>query len=75
MTWRPCTRREFVRKLRELGFTGPEPGTRHAVMFLGAHKQVIPRNREYSVPQLRLLLRQVVQKLGREIGSDEWETL
>ena len=44
-------------------------------MFLGAHKQVIPRNREYSVPQLRMLIRQVAEKLGREISPEEWETL
>ena len=75
MTWRPCKRREFVRKLRGLGFTGPEPGTRHAVMFLGGHKQVIPRNHEYSVPQLKMLIRQVAEKLGREISAEEWETL
>lgn len=44
-------------------------------MFLGGHKQVIPRNRDYSVPQLKMLIRQVAGKLGREIGPEEWDAL
>ncbi len=73
--WFPCKRREFVRKLRLLGFNPPEPGTRHFVMRLGSHKQVIPRNDDYSVPQLRKLLAQVEDKLERSISAQEWNNL
>jgi len=73
--WSPCKRREFIRKLRTLGFDPPEPGTRHFVMRLGSHKQIIPRNDDYSVPQFRKLLAQVEEKLGRSISAEEWQGL
>lgn len=73
--WQPCKRRAFIRKLRQLGFGPAEPGTRHFVMRLGSHKQVIPRNEEYSVPQLRRLIQQVEAKLGRQITAEEWGRL
>jgi hypothetical protein len=73
--WRPVKRREFVRKLRGLGFDGPLSGTRHQFMILGHHRQTIPTNAEYSVPQLRMLLRQVGAILDREIALDEWDSL
>ena len=73
--WRPCKRRDFIRKLRALGFDPPEAGTRHSVMRMGSHKQVIPRNEEYSVPQLRKLIGQVEVKLGRRISAEEWNRL
>ena len=73
--WYPCKRRDFIRKLRALGFDLPEPGTRHFVMRRGSHKQVIPRNDEYSVPQLRKLIGQVEMKLERRISAEEWNRL
>ena len=73
--WLPCKRRAFIRKLQALGFNPPEPGARHFVMRLGSHKQIIPRNNEYSVPQLRKLLVQVEDKLGRSISAEEWHSL
>lgn len=73
--WRPCKRREFIRKLQELGFESPEPGTRHFVMRYGSYKQVIPGNAEFSIPQLRRLLHQVEAKIGRRITSEEWALL
>ena len=51
--WRPLKRRDFIRKLRALGFDGPYSGTRHQFMILGQHRQTIPTNSEYSVPQIR----------------------
>ncbi len=44
-------------------------------MIFGQHRQTIPTNTEYSVPQLKLLLRQVESILGRSIGLDEWNSL
>jgi hypothetical protein len=73
--WRPHRRREFVRKLRALGFDGPFSGTRHQFMVWGQHRQTIPTNSEYSVPQIRMLLRQVESILGRQIALDEWDSL
>ena len=73
--WRPLKRRDFVRKLRALGFDGPFSGTRHQFMILGHHRQTVPTNSEYSVPQIRLLLRQVESILDRPIPLEEWNTL
>jgi hypothetical protein len=73
--WRPLKRRQFVRKLRALGFDGPFSGTRHQFMVLRQHRQTIPSNSEYSIPQVRMLLRQVESILGRSIALDEWDSL
>ena len=73
--WTPCKRREFVRRMRALGFDGPFSGARHQFMILGQHRLTIPTNIEYSVPQLRMMLREVSEILGRKITSDEWAAL
>lgn len=73
--WRPLKRREFIRKLRALGFDGPWSGTRHQFMILGQHRQTIPSNAEFSVPQVRMLLRQVESILERPVILDEWDSL
>jgi hypothetical protein len=36
--WRPLKRRDFIRKLRALGFDGRYSGTRHQFMVLGQHR-------------------------------------
>ena len=73
--WRPLKRRDFIRKLRAPGFDGPFSGTRHQFMVLGLHRQTIPTNSEYSVPQVRMLIRQVESILGRPVSLDEWDSL
>jgi hypothetical protein len=73
--WRPLKRRDFIRKLRALGFDGPFSGTRHQFMVWGQHRQTIPANSEFSVPQIRMLLRQVESILGRRISLDQWDSL
>jgi predicted RNA binding protein YcfA (HicA-like mRNA interferase family) len=73
--WRPLKRREFIRRLRALGFQGPFSGTRHQFMVSGQHRQTIPTHSEYSVPQTRMLLRQVESILGRAVSLDEWNSL
>ena len=73
--WRPLKRRDLIRKLRALGFDGPFSGTRHQFMISGQHRQTIPTNSEYSVPQLRMLIRQVESILARQISLDEWNSL
>jgi len=73
--WRRCKRRVFIRRLRKLGFEGPLSGTRHQFMIYQQHRLAIPSNAEYSVPQLRMMLREVEQIIGREISSEEWGRL
>jgi hypothetical protein len=73
--WRALKRRNFITKLRALGFDGPFSGTRHQFMRFGAFRQTIPTNSEFSVPQLRMLIRQVESILNRSIGLDEWNEL
>jgi hypothetical protein len=64
-----------MRRLRALGFDGPFSGTRHQFMVSGQHRQTVPANSEYSVPQIRMLLRQVESILGRPVSLDEWDSL
>jgi hypothetical protein len=73
--WRPLKRREFIRRVRALRFDGPYSGTRHHFMVFGAHRQTIPANAEYSVPQIRMLVRHVETIMRRRIGVEEWEKL
>ena len=73
--WTPCKRRDFIQRLRKLGFAGPYSGARHQFMILGQHRLAIPSNAEFSVPQLRMMLREVQQIVGRDINSDEWNDL
>ncbi len=44
-------------------------------MVYEQHRLAIPTNAEYSVPQLRVVLREVEEVLGREISTGEWEGL
>jgi len=73
--WVPCKRRLFIRRLRKLGFEGPLSGTRHQFMIYGHHRLAIPSNAEYSVPQLRMMIREVEIIIGRKISADEWNNL
>ena len=73
--WRPLKRRDFIRKLRALGFAGPYSGTRHQFMTLGSHRQTIPTNTEYSVPQIRMLVRQAEAIMESKISVENWESL
>lgn len=73
--WSPCKRREFVRRLRELGFDGPFFGTRHQFMTFDGHRLTIPSNEEFSVPQLRFMLQEVADITGHQLAADEWNAL
>ena len=74
-SWSPCKRRDFVRKLRRLGFTAPEPGGRHFFMRRQTYTLALPANPEYSVPQLRLLLREVERGTGLRVSLERWLAL
>ena len=73
--WNPCKRGDFVRRLRQLGFAGVYSGAKHQFMVYENHRLTIPSNKEYSVPQLRMMLREAEAIIGREITADEWESL
>jgi len=73
--WVPCKRREFIRKLRKLGFDGPFSGTRHQFLIYSQHRLAIPSNTEYSIPQLRMMVREIEDIMGRVITADEWHRL
>jgi len=73
--WPPCKRRVFIHRLRKLGFDGPYSGTRHQFMIYEHHRLAIPSNAEYSVPQLRMMIREVEAIIDHEITVDEWNRL
>ena len=73
--WRPCKRREFIRRLPSLGFAGPFSGTRHQFLVFQQHRLALPSNTEYSVPQLRMMLREAEIILGRQIPLAVWDRL
>lgn len=73
--WAPCKRRDFIRRLRKLGFDGPYSGTRHQFMIYEQYRLAIPSNSEYSVSQLRMMIREIEEIIGRDISADEWYRL
>lgn len=73
--WTPCKRRDFVKKLRKLGFEGAFSGTKHQFMVYEEYRLTIPSNDEYSVPQLRMMIREVEEILERDITIEEWNSL
>jgi hypothetical protein len=73
--WAPCKRDEFIRKLRKLGFSGPEPGGKHAHLRYGRYTLTLPNNPEYSVHQVKTLLQQIAPVLGRKLSLQEWQKL
>lgn len=74
-SWFPCKRRDFIRKLRRLGFSAPEPGGRHFFMRFQRYTLTLPANAEYSVPQLRMLLREIERGTGLRIDAERWAGL
>ncbi|MFB3075967.1 MAG: type II toxin-antitoxin system HicA family toxin, partial [Candidatus Methylomirabilales bacterium] len=73
--WTPCKRRVFIKRLRNLGFEGPFSGTRHQFMTYEQHRLTIPSNVEYSVPQLRMMLREAEGILDCSITVEAWNQL
>ena len=44
-------------------------------MVFQQDRLTIPSNSEYSVPQLRIMVREVAEIIGREISADDWARL
>ena len=73
--WNPCKRQDFIRRMRQLGFDGVFSGAKHQFMVLGENRLTLPSNEEYSVPQLRMMIRVVEGMIGREMTLDEWSQM
>ncbi len=73
--WIPCKRRDFIAKLKCMNFNAPEPGGRHWYMRHGSFTLALPSNSEYSIPQVRLLIREVESGLSISISLKRWENL
>lgn len=73
--WNPCKRNDFIRRLRTLGFEGAYSGAKHQFMVRGNNRLTVPSNSEYSVPQLRVMLREVEEIIERKITVEEWNNL
>jgi len=73
--WHPCKRADFIQRLRRLGFDGPYSGSRHQFLVFKNHRLTVPSNAEYSVPQLKMMLREVASILDRAITVDQWGKL
>ena len=44
-------------------------------MTFDQNRLTIPSNSEYSVPQLKMMLREITDLVGRDIEADEWNRL
>jgi len=44
-------------------------------MIYKNHRLAIPSNKEYSVPQLKMMLNEVEKIIEQEISADHWNTL
>ena len=73
--WKPCKRREFIKKLKKFDFGPPEAGGRHFYMRHGTYTLTLPSNKEYSVPQIKMLLNEIENGINRKISLKEWENL
>ena len=73
--WTPCKRREFISKLRKLGFESPEPGGRHFYTRCGTFTLTLPNNAEYSIPQIKMLLKEIELGIKMKISLEDWQKL
>ena len=64
---KPVKRKEFIDKLKKLGFQVPFAGSKHQFMIFKNHRLTIPSNKEYSVPQLKFMLKEVERIIGKNI--------
>jgi len=44
-------------------------------MRFGTYTFTVPSNKEYSVPQVKMLLKEIEEGIAKEISLDEWERL
>jgi predicted RNA binding protein YcfA (HicA-like mRNA interferase family) len=68
---KPVSRRELIRRLRELGFDGPFSGGHHEFMLRGTHRLIIPNPHRKEIGS-DLLLR-ILKQAG--VNREEWESI
>lgn len=73
--WNPCKRRDFIRRIRKIGFDGPFSGTRHQFMVYEQQRLAIPSNNECLVLQFRMMLLQVEEISGYQVTAEAWNKL
>lgn len=73
--WSPCKRTDFIRRLRRLGFEGPYSGAKHQFLIFGENRLTVPSNSEYSISQLKMMIREAETILGRTVSAEEWNKL
>jgi hypothetical protein len=73
--WTPCKRRDFIIKIKKLGFDGPYSGARRQFMVYRTYRLALPSNSEYSAPQLKMMLDEIESIIGEAISIDEWINL
>ena len=67
----PISQRDLIRALRQLGFDGPVPGTRHHFMIKGSLKLRIPNPHQGDIG--RDLLSRILIEAG--VSREEWEAI
>jgi hypothetical protein len=73
--WTPCKTTPLPAASASTRLRGAVQRARHQFLLFGQHRLAIPSNLEYSVPQLRMMLRELETILGREITAEEWNAL
>lgn len=68
---KPIKRRELIRRMRLLGWGGPEAGKRHSAMRKGTHTVPIPNPHGSDLDWT--LVKRILSQAG--IDPDEWERL
>ena len=64
--WKPCKRREFIKKLKKIGFAPPEPGGSYFYMRHGTYTFTLPSNDEYH-PKVKKDLRKVDKSIKSKV--------
>ena len=65
--------KRFHIRIEKLGFESPEPGGRHFYMRHGEFTLFLPSNAEYSVPRVKMLLKEIELGIKRKISLEEWQ--
>jgi predicted RNA binding protein YcfA (HicA-like mRNA interferase family) len=65
----PVSRRDFIKRLRSMGFDGPYSGGRHEFMLRGERRLILP-NPHRSVIGVNLLIR-LLRQAG--ISWEQWQ--
>lgn len=74
-SWNPCKRNDFISKLKALGFKGPYAGAKHQFMIYGQHRLAIPSNKEYSIPQIKMMIAEIALITAWDISPELWDNL